>query len=85
MPLKSKQTKWHDLPDKIVAKSRASVSLALDSHVITLSKADTCTILWARIGTTRVNWREVCVNPSWRRAMSVQEFWNVQSFGHDRI
>ena len=47
----------------------------------------------ARIGTTRVvpvrklvvNWREVYVNPSWLRAMSGQEFWNVQNFGHDKI
>ena len=47
----------------------------------------------ARTGTTGVvpvrklvvNWREVCVNLSWLRAMSGREFWNVQNFGHDRI
>ena len=47
----------------------------------------------ARIGMTRVvpvrklvvNWREVCVNPSWLRAMLGREFWNVQNFGHDKF
>ena len=69
-----------EMPFFIASMSRVMLGLHLHDSV-------------ARIGTNFVvpvrklfvNWRELCVNTSGVRAMSGREFWNVQSFGHDKF